>query len=447
MDVCALVSFLFPPTLSLSLLFCFLLYVVPLLPLFPSPLHLSVFISPAIHLYQSIFMFPLSFSSSSSLSSIPRSLDSISELDHGLSDISEDDDLIDDTAVSHTPWTLPQVTSPPFTDQQLTDLDHLAQNPLASYPITSPDTYSSEVLEVEEGCEAETTATAGLPHWWSWFSLRGVVKYVSFILCFLSLLGKNGSRFLPTTLSSGLTKKLCFFTPAVTKLTSESAGKLKIFTFSAPKFIVSNMATPRLCQILSSLAQKLTPCVAFITRRRPTKCISLVPVVLCLQTRLHLPSISSLTSPPVVFSSLPSLSSLPSYFSSVPSRSSPSRFTLTPSMHRYLLNPSPLFLPCLLVVFLLVVMLTASQSLVLALILATPLGLTLCYLENVVSSQRKAVLPVFIADTPSDQSEDQSSSGFNKQASPLTPTHTPPRIRHHTHTSATWAQEMCDPAA
>ncbi|KAI3364415.1 hypothetical protein L3Q82_011206 [Scortum barcoo] len=262
---------------------------------------------------KSIFMFPLSFSSSSSLSSIPPSLDSISELDHGLSDISEDDDLIDDTAASHEPWTLP---SSPFSDTLLADLEHLAQNPPSSHPITSSQTCSSE--GVEDACKAESRATAGLPKWWSWFSLRGVVKYVSFILCFLSLLGKNGNRCLPTKLFAGWTKKLSLLTPSMSKLTSTSAGILKIFSFSAPRF------APRLCEILNGLALKWTNFT---------------------------------------------LSSL-------------SCANLTRSIRRYLLNPSPLFLPCLLVTFLLVVMLTASQSLVLALILATPLGLTLCYLEN-----------------------------------------------------------------
>ncbi len=409
-----------------------------------------VFFSPTIHLHQSIFMFPLSFSSSSSLSSIPPSLDSISELDHGLSDISEDEDLIDDTTTSHALWTLPSNASSPFSDMQLADLEHLAQNPPASYPITSSQTRSSELLGVEGGCKVETRA--GLPNWWSWFSLRGVVKYVSFVLCFLSLLGKNGNRCLPTKFFSGFTKKLSFFTPAVSKLTSTSAGKLKIFTVSGPRFIVSNMTTPRLSQILNGLALKVTHFVAFITSYLPTKFITLVPAVLWHPTRLHLPSISSPTWPPFV-SSFSSLSSLRSYFFSLPpsssllTLSSLSCSNLTPSIHRYLQNPSPLFLPCLLVTFLLAVMLTASQSLVLALILATPLGLTLCYLENVVSSQRKAVLPMFITEMPDDQSEDQLSSGFNMQASPLTPTHTPPRIRHHTHTSVTWTQEMCDPAA
>uniref|UniRef100_A0A665W826 FERM domain-containing protein n=1 Tax=Echeneis naucrates TaxID=173247 RepID=A0A665W826_ECHNA len=87
-----------------------------------------------------------------------------------------------------------------------------------------------------------------------------------------------------------------------------------------------------------------------------------------------------------------------------------------------------------------------DSSLVLALILATPLGLTLCYLENVVTSERKAVLPLFVTERPHNQPEDNLSSNFNKQASPDTLTTTPPHIRLHVHASATRTQEMCDPA-
>ncbi|XP_039636998.1 band 4.1-like protein 2 isoform X9 [Perca fluviatilis] len=389
---------------------------------------------------KSIFMFPLSFSSSSSLSSLPPSLDTISELDHGLSDISEDDDVLDDAAASHTLWALPSNTFSLFSDQLSADLEQLAQSPPASSPITSPQTCGSEVFRVEEGCQADARESAGLPNWWSWFSLRGVVKYVSFILCFLSIWGKNENRCLPTKLLSGLTKKLSFFTSTVSELTSKSAVPV-----SDHKCIV----TPRLCQIRNGLALQLTRFLAFITSYLPTKVLNLVPAVLWHPTQLQLPSVSSLTCPPVVssVSSLPSLSSLASRVFSVPSCSPLSSLScpiLTPSIHRYLLNPSPLFLPCLLVVFLLAVMLTASQSLVLALILATPLGLTLCYLENVVSSQRKAVLPTFFTETPNDQSEDQLGSRLTPTH---TPTHTPPRIRHHAHTSAIWTPEMCDPAA
>lgn len=384
-------------------------------------------------------MFPLSFSSSSSLSSIPPSLDAISELDRGLSDISEDDDLTDVTAASHTPWTLPSNTSCPFSDQQLADLEHLTHKPAASCPITGLHTYSSELLGVEESCHAETRATAGVTNPCRWFSPRGVVKCVSFILCFFFLLGRSRSGIsLPSNLMSGLTNKLSLLTAAVSKLTYKSARILKIVTARAPKFITPSMTT-----ILNALLLKWTRLVAFVTSYLPTKWISFVPAVLWHRTGLNLSSMSSLACPPVIssLSSLPALSSLPSNLLSLPPSFSRN---LTPSIHRYLRNPSPLFLPCLLVVFLLVVMLTASQSLVLALILATPLGLTLCYLENVVSSQRKtAILPMFV----SDRSEEQLDSDFDRQASPLTLQHTPPRMRHQAPTSANWTQEMCDPAA
>ncbi|XP_041661075.1 band 4.1-like protein 2 isoform X9 [Cheilinus undulatus] len=383
---------------------------------------------------KSIFMFPLSFSSSSSLSSIPPSLDSISELDHGLSDISEDDDHLDDTTALQTPWTFSSITSP---DHLLTDLE----NPL----ITNSQTSSSELSGAEEGCLAETRGTAGWSKWHSWFSLSGVVKYVSFMLSFLSISGLNNSRCMPLKLYSGLTKRLGCSTLVVSKLLSKSAGKFKRLTISAPKFIISNMTASKLHQILNCLLSKLAHFLEFIASYLSTKCMTLAPAVLWCPTRLHLPSLSSLTCPTIISS----FSSLSSHVLSIPSSSSLSSFslsTLTPSLHRYLLNPSPLFLPCLLVTFLLVVMLTASQSLILALILATPLGLTLCYLENVVSSQRKAVLPMFVSETSSDQCEDHfCSSGFNKQGAPLTPTRTPPRSRNPT--SATWTQEMCDPAA
>ncbi|CAJ1077337.1 band 4.1-like protein 2 isoform X9 [Xyrichtys novacula] len=363
---------------------------------------------------KSIFMFPLSFSSSSSLSSIPPSLDSISELDHGLSDISEDDDHADDTATTLTPWILPSNASPLLSDHADPE----------NAPITSTQTHISELSGVEEGCLAETRAASGLSKCWRWFSLRGVVKYVSFMLSFLSISGENVNRCLPTKLFSVSTKKLGSFAPPVSKLVS----KLKKMTVVVPKFIISNMTTARIHQILNSLMSKLTTFEAFIASYLTAKCTSLIPAVLWRPTRLRLPSISSFTCPQIL--SLPSSSSLPTLS------------TLSPSIHRYLLNPSPLFLPFLLVTFLLLVMLTASQSLILALILATPLGLTLCYLENVVSSQRKAVLPMFLRETSHDESEDP---GFDKQASSLTPTHTPPRSRHPA--SATWMQEMCDPAA
>lgn len=396
--------------------------------LLPSTSFLSFLILfPSILPHQSIFMFPLSFSSSSSLSSIPPSLDSISEFDHGLSDISEDDDLNDETAASHSPWALSSNSSPSLSDQQSADLEHLPQNLPSSSPITScSHTYSSELLGVEE---AETRAKTRLLKLWGWFSHSGVVKYISFILCFFSMFGRNGHRCQPTRLLLAFTKKLSIFTSTVFKLISKSAGKLKSFTVKAPIFMISNMAVSRMCQIVNSLTLKLSNFFAFFTHYLPTRFTSLV------LTRPHLPSVSSLTYLPVVssFSSLSFLSALPF---SVQTLSSCSRANLSASVHRYLLNPSPLFLPCLLVIFLFVVMLTASQSLVLALILATPLGLTLYYLENTVSIHRKAVLPTFVSQRLNEDKH-----------SPLTPTHTPPRIRHHTHSNATWTQEMCDPAA
>ncbi|XP_068199187.1 band 4.1-like protein 2 isoform X5 [Antennarius striatus] len=389
---------------------------------------------------KSIFMFPLSFSSSSSLSSTPPSLDSISELDHGLSDISEDD-FTDDTTATHTPWTLTSNVTSSFSDQQLADHERATQNPLASYPITHSHTHTQELLGVEEGCQDETRVPPGVSNWWSWFSLQGVIKCVSLILCFLSLMGQNGSRRLPLKVFPGLSNKLSFFTLTVSKLTAKSADKLNVFTARAPEVVVSTLATSRLRHILNSVALRWSHLVAFITKYLQTKRIHLDCNFLRRPTHLHLPSISSLTASSV-FShvSLSSLSPLHSYFSSL------SYCTLSPSVHRYLLNPSPLFLPSLLVVFLLIVMLTASQSLIFALVLATPLGITLCYLENVVSSQRKeAVLPIFTPEASNAKSEDQSSSGFSGQTSPPHPT--PPRIRHQAHTSATWNQEMCDPAA
>lgn len=206
-------------------------------------------------------------------------------------------------------------------------------------------------------------------------------------------------------------------------------------------------------EIRDRLASKKTDFVAFFTHYLRPKRITLVSPFPLPLTQLHLSP--SLTCPPITssfsfpsylsslpFSYLTSLRSSSSSSSSFPSLSSLSPATLTSSLHRYLLNPSPLFLPCLLVVFLLVVMLTASQSLALALILATPLGLTLWYLESVVSGQRRAVLPMVVSEKANDGLEGQLSSGFNKQASPM---RTPPRIRHHT--SATWMPDMCDPAA
>lgn len=356
-------------------------------------------------------MFPLSFSSSSSLSSLPPSLDTISELDRGLSDISEDDDL-GDPASPRAPWALPSNTVPLFPEQQSADLQRLAQTPPATPPTAGPETRVAEVSDAGPGRPAGTGATAASSNWWSWFSLRGVAKYVSFVLCFLSVWGRDGNGCAPTKLLSGLTKRLRLF---ARRLTFKSAAPLR-----APE----RTAAPRLRHVFDSLALKWTRLVAFIATYLPAKLMSLVPAVAWRPARLRLAAMSSVTRPPVV-SSFAHVSSLPSYLLSVPSRASLASTRLRPSVQRYLLNPSPLFLPCLLVVFLLAVMLTASQSLVLALILAAPLGLTLCYLENVVSGQRKAASP-----------EGQLSSP-----------RTPPSALRRARASATWAQEMCDPAA
>ncbi|KAM9703689.1 band 4.1-like protein 2 isoform 11-T13 [Menidia menidia] len=382
---------------------------------------------------KSIFMFPFSFSSSSSLSSTPPSLDTISELEHCLSDISEDEDRTNEAETAHSLWTLPSNTLSFLSDQQLADIGHLLQNPPPPHPDTTSQTHNSELLAFEEGCMANARA-AGLANWRRRFPLVMLVKCVSVIFCFLSILGKNGSRCLPTNLFSRLVEKLQVLTPALNKQTLKPVMTLNRFTVYEPKWDVSNMEASKFQKLFKHLSLKWARFVAYLHLHVPPKLINWVPVFPSHQMQLRLPSVSFFTCPQIVSSfSSPSLSLLPvsvTCRSSLPPLATFSRSKLAASVHRYLLNPSPFFLPCLLVLFLLVVMLTASQSLVLALILATPLGLTLCYLESAISSQRKPVLPVVVSDKP------------NKL---LTPTHTPPRIRHHAGT--TWMQEMCDPAA
>lgn len=385
-------------------------------------------------------MFPLSFSSSSSLSSTPPSLDSISEFDHGLSDISEDDGLVVNALASHAQWAPPSHMPSSFSDQLLADLEHLLKNSLASQTVSGSQTSGSEVLGVEEGCQAKTRATAGLPLWPSWFSLCAVVKCATLFLCFLSLLGKNGYNCLTTKLHAGV-MKLSWLTAAVSKLTSDhnSVGHLMIRIDRSPKLITS-------CdfhRILNYVVLKLAHLMAFFTTYVPLKCSSSVPAGLWKQSGLNW------TCPPIVSS----LSSLPTKVFSVTFSSSllpscPLSTSCLPApVCRYLRNPPPLFLPSLLILFLLAVMLTASQSLVLALILATPLGLALCYLENMVSRQRRsALLPTFVSETSND-GQDQPSSGFSVKAFPQKRKHSLPHIRHHVHKSTNWTQEMCDPAA
>lgn len=394
-----------------------------------------------IFLHQSIFMFPFSFSSSSSLSSTPPSLDSISEFDHGLSDISEDDDLVVDASASHTQWAPPSDTPSSFSDQLLADLEHLLKSSLTSQTLTGTQKNGSEVLGVEEGCQAKTRATAGAPIWQSWFSPRAVVQCASLLLCFLSLLGKNCYKRVTTKLHAGV-MKLRSLTATVSKLTSghKSVGHLMIRIDRCPTYITS-------CdfhRILNYVVLKLSHLMAFLTTNVPLKCSSSVPAGLWKQSRLNW------TCPAIVST----LSSLPTKVFSVTFPSSllpfyPLSSSCPPApILRYLRNPSPLFLPSLLILFLLAVMLTASQSLVLALILAAPLGLTLCYLENTVSSRRRsAVLPVFVSEAPKDRQDDQLSSGFSVKAFPEKLKRSCPHVRHQVHKSTNWTQEMCDPAA
>ncbi|KAM4529605.1 band 4.1-like protein 2 isoform 10-T13 [Fundulus diaphanus] len=362
---------------------------------------------------KSIFMFPLSFSSSSSLSSIPPSLDSISELDRALSDISEDDDRADDAEAAHSLWSLPSNTLSLFTDQQLADRGHAIQTSPSSQPVSAPQTLGSGLVKNEEGV---TRATAGLANMRLWLSLKGVVKLASFILSFLFILGKSEGRCQPRKLFAGLTEKLSI-----------------CFNISGPKHSVFSLVASKLRRIINRLAFQCTHCQAFLTRL-PPKFIKLFTLLPLYTKQLHFPKV---TCPQIIsFSSLSSISSRPA----LPPLSPFCPSNVSASVHRYLLNPSPLFLPCLLTLFLLVVMLTASHSVVLALILATPLGLTLSYFENAVSSRRKTLLPVFISDEPN---KHNLSSGADQDASALT--HTPPHSRHHPDTS--WIQEMCDPAA
>lgn len=384
-------------------------------------------------------MFPISFSSSSSLSSTPPSLDLISEFDHDLSDISEDDDLVVDASASRAQWRLPSDTPTSISDQLLADLERLLNDPSTFLPITGSQTNGFDVMGVKEGCQAKTRASAG-PNWLSWFSLRAIVRCVSLFLCFLSLLGKNCYKCLTTQLQAGV-MKMSMFTATVSRLTSghRSAGHLKIIISKSSKLITSH----EFHLILNYVALKWALLVAYFRRYLPPKCRTSVPAGLWKQTRINwsCPIISSLSSLPTKVFSVTSSSSLRTLYPLSPS------CLLTP-IHHYLRNPSPLLLPCLLILFLLVVMLTASQSLALALILATPLGLTLCYLENVVSSQRRsAVLPMFLGKTSNERQDDQPSSGFSVKAFPQKLKHSPPHFRHQVHRSTNWTQEMCDPAA
>lgn len=380
-------------------------------------------------------MFPLSFSSSSSLSSIAPSLDSISELDHGLSDISEDGDRADDAETPHALRSLPPNTFSIFSHQQLAELERLVQNPTSPVSVITPETCSSELLRLEGGCEAVNTATAGPANWQHWLCTKGVVKCLSFILCFLSMLGKSGGRCYPTKLFAGLSNKLAISSPTMLQTPDAELNHLTI-----PGSIneLSNVVQSKLQLMLHSLVTHWAHVVALLTQLY-SKFLNLVTSLPSRRTYFHLLSVSLFSCPPFVSSS--TLFVFPPLPSSLPPLPSYCRSNLSSSVHRYLLKPSPLFLPTLLALFLLVVMLTARQSVILALILATPLGLTLFYLESAVSSKKRT----FINQKPSDQTEHQLSSVFKTQNSAPTPSHTPPHTRHHTGT--TWVQETCDPAA
>ncbi|KAK0143710.1 Band 4.1-like protein 2 [Merluccius polli] len=377
----------------------------------------------------SIFMFPPSFSSCSSLSSLPPSLDSISEFENGLTDISEDEGAVEDADASRAPWALPlnALVSSTFLDLCLPE-NHHSTSPVPSHSHTL-HSLSAEALREELICQAAPIAMAGASSGRGWFSPRGVVKYVSFVLCFMSLLGKSVNVGTPAEAVSSLKKKLGILTSTLSKMISGRVGKLASFFTTTSKFI---------SQIANVVSVKLGISMQFLKCHLPTRVLRLVSAAPRHPLLSHLPALSSGTSFSCL-SSLFSLTALPSITSfSSPPRLSFSLSLLLSSLRRYLSNPSPYFLPCLLVAFLLVVMLTASQSLALALILATPLGLTLCFLESMAARQRRALLPVFSADVPSCRSGEHSAS---KQYS--SPIHTPPRMRHqHAYSNTEWTQEI-----
>lgn len=212
----------------------------------------------------------------------------------------------------------------------------------------------------------------------------------------------------------------------------ETTEKVKAFAANILKLMKANFYMSKKC-----IALKWQWSVAYLTCRLPSKLLTWVSTLPWFQTHLHLPALTSSTLAPVIYSLPPSASSvlsshLSSYF--LLSRSSLSPTLLTASLHQYLLNPSPFFLPVLLVVFLLVVMLTASQSLVLALILATPLGLTLFYMESVIPRQRRAVLPMFMTENAIEYDESHFSSGLEEYMTS--------QLKQQT-----WTPDMCDPAA
>ncbi|XP_061610439.1 band 4.1-like protein 2 isoform X10 [Phyllopteryx taeniolatus] len=307
---------------------------------------------------KSIFMFPLSFSSLSSLASIPPSLDSISELECGLSDISEDGDLAPDDREAAASSGAP-------------DAEPLAykRTPPSSPLTRRPQTPPSEIpTSGEEGGRAEGSGG------WRW--LRDAFKYVFLLLSFRCAWEKNATE-----------KPFCVW--AVTERLSAANG-VTFLIIARARSVASIVTVSRFRQFKDIVTSKLIQPQAGFASGRPC----LPPVSFPLRPAPSPPPFTDLSPPPTA---LPSL------------------------IRRRLSEPSPLLLPCLLVAFLLAVMLTASRSLALALILATPLGLTLCYLEKLVSSRRRG---------PGEQSPDEPAAALLAD--------TP---------SCTRAQEICDPAA
>ncbi|XP_014060561.2 band 4.1-like protein 2 isoform X16 [Salmo salar] len=127
---------------------------------------------------KSIFMFPLSFSSSSSISSLPPILDTISELDV-LSDISEDGDR-----------DYPGIWDPDCTQQQHADslaaAEQYHHQPLEASPPPSPLACSSEP---QEGSPAQAKAAAQSR---LGFSLLGMLTGLHLGLLPFSLLDEDG---------------------------------------------------------------------------------------------------------------------------------------------------------------------------------------------------------------------------------------------------------------
>ncbi|KAJ3606727.1 hypothetical protein NHX12_026246 [Muraenolepis orangiensis] len=384
-------------------------------------------------------------------------LHSDSKFENGLTDISEDEGVAEDAEALRAPWALPlnALVSSTFLDLCLPDGDRLPQghhqhhhhhhsiSPIPSHSYTL-HSLSSEALREELICQAAPIAMAGASSGQGWFSPRGVVKYMSLVLCFMSLLGKNVSVGMPAETVSSLKRKMGILTSTLSKIITGGVGICNILPGIIPTLASLFTTTSNfISQMANVVGGKFAISMRFLKYHLPTRVLRLVSTVPGHPLLSRLPSLSSGTS-------LSCLSSLFCFgaFPSVAASSSPPRlssFSLSlvlSSLRRYLSKPSPYFLPCLLVAFLLVVMLTASQSLALALILATPLGLTLCFLESMAARQRRALLPVYTAGAASCLSGEH---GASKQCS--SPAHTPPRMRHYAHANTEWTQEMCDPAA